>query len=254
MTRTAHVHDQDFRTVELTEVQPHPDNPRQGDVDAIGESIDANGFYGALLVQQSTGHILVGNHRYLAAMKAGIEQLPALVIDVDDERAKRILVADNRSGDMATWDEDALHAMLSELAVTDEELAGTLYSQDELDNLLLRDTGTTPPGDGSLLAKTDVTVGPPQRTVERGQVWHVGPHVLVCADVLTGWPTWAPYLSGDDLVFAPYPSPFLPFSEKLDGRRLLLVQPNSYLAGHLLDKWVAITDEEPKLTPHGQAA
>lgn len=245
--------EQHFRDVELTEVQPHPANPRQGDVDAIGRSIDANGFYGALVVQASTGNILVGNHRYMAAMKAGIDKLPALFIDVDNERAKRILLADNRAGELASWDDDALHAMLADLAVTDEELAGTLYSQQEFEALVM-DSSSQPRGDGSLLAKADVTVGPPQREVASGDVWHIGPHVLVCADVLTGWPEWAPYLSGDDLVFAPYPSPFLPFSDKLDGRRLLLVQPSTYLAGHLLDKWTSITEQEPKRAQSKRAA
>lgn len=241
----AFVHEQDYTSVALNEVCPHPENPRRGDVDALEASIDANGFYGALVVQRSTGHIVVGNHRFLAAQKAGIAELPALFIDVDDERAKRIMLVDNRAADLAGWDEDALHAMLAELSVTDTELEGTLYTHDEFEQLVM-DSSPQPRGDGSLLAKADVTLGPPDHQVARGEVWHVGPHVLACADVLVDWPLWSPYLTGDDLVFAPYPSPYLPFSDKLEGRRLLMVQPNIYLAGHLLDKWTAITDTPPK--------
>lgn len=236
---------QDYAEVKLTEVSPHPDNPRQGDVGAIEQSITANGFYGALVVQRSTGHILVGNHRYMAAQKAGIESLPALLVDVDDERAKRILLVDNRAGELASWDHDALAQMLTDLSATDEELVGTLYTDADLDDLLTDSSGQAR-GDGSLLAKADVSIGQPLHEVSRGDVWLVGQHILVCTDVLTGWPLWSQYLSGDDLVFAPYPSPFLPFSDKLDGRRLLLVQPNTYLAGHCLDKWTSITDEEPR--------
>lgn len=243
----ATVLDQSYEQVSLDKVHPHPDNPRKGDVDALEQSIEVNGFYGALVVQRSTGNILVGNHRYMAAKKAGIEQLPALVIDVDDEAAARILLVDNRATELATWDEEALHAMLTDLAMTDQELAGTLYSNEDLEDLLM-DSSDQPRGDGSMLAKADVTLGPPKHTVAEGDVWQLGPHMLICADVLTGWPAWVSHLAAGvagELVFAPYPSPFLPFSTKLEGRRLLLVQPNVYLAGHLLDKWHALTDTEP---------
>lgn len=245
---------QSYESVGLDDVQPHPDNPRRGDVGALQGSIEHNGFYGALIVQRSTGHILVGNHRYQAAKAAGIGTLPALFIDVDDERAKRILLVDNRAAELATWDEDALYAMLEELSVTDSELDGTLYSQEDFEALVM-DSSDQPRGDGTLLAKADVTVGPPAHEVTRGDVWQVGRHILVCADVLTEWPLWRDFLEGDALVFAPYPSPFLPFSEKLGDRRLLLVQPSTYLAGHLLDKWVAIEpDEQPERMQAGVAA
>ena len=39
-------------------MKPHPDNPRVHDEDALDESLEANGFYGAVLVQKSTGHVI----------------------------------------------------------------------------------------------------------------------------------------------------------------------------------------------------
>jgi ParB-like chromosome segregation protein Spo0J len=131
----AGVLDQSYRTVTLAQVQPHPANPRRGDVAAIGESIESNGFFGALVVQQSTGFILVGNHRYEAAKLHGLSELPALVIDVDDDQAKRILLADNRYAELAKWDEDALAAILRELDLTgtgftDEDLAAMVTADD----------------------------------------------------------------------------------------------------------------------------
>ena len=86
----------------------HPDNPRRGDVDSIRESISANGFYGALVVQRSTGHILAGNHRFMAAQAEGLEKFPVIYVDVDDDEAKYILVVDNRSSDKAENDHEIL--------------------------------------------------------------------------------------------------------------------------------------------------
>jgi len=129
---------QDYEIVRLAELVEHPDNPRQGDVGAIYESITTNGFYGALIVQRSTGRILAGNHRYKAARDAGLTELPAIVVDVDDDTAARILVVDNRSNDLATHDEAALVELLKGLALTPEGLAGTGFDGDDLDGLVAR--------------------------------------------------------------------------------------------------------------------
>ncbi|WP_139806694.1 hypothetical protein [Deinococcus hopiensis] len=50
--------------VPVSDLKPHPRNPNVGNVDVIAESIKVNGFYGALVVQKSTGYILKGNHTW----------------------------------------------------------------------------------------------------------------------------------------------------------------------------------------------
>src|SRR6185312_6845095 len=83
-------------------------NPRQGDIGALHESIEHNGFYGALIAQKSTGKILAGNHRYQAAVQRGATTLPVIWVDVDSDQARRIVIADNRLNDRADWDRNAL--------------------------------------------------------------------------------------------------------------------------------------------------
>jgi len=100
--------------------------------------------------------------------------------------------------------------------------------------------------DGRLLALLDVTLADPRHTVAEGDVYHLGTrHILVCADVLTGWPHWVPYLDGPDWICCPYPGPFVVLSQKADTHRLLLIQPVPYLCGHILDRYADI---------HGEAA
>lgn len=119
----------------IEKVRPHPDNPRRGDVDSISESIEANGFYGAVVAQRSTGHILAGNHRWFAAQAAGLAEVPVIWVDVDDDKARRILLADNRTNDKAGYDNAALLSVLEELAVSPEALLGTGYDPVALDDL-----------------------------------------------------------------------------------------------------------------------
>lgn len=127
---------QDYELVPVAKLTPHPRNPRHGDVGAIFQSIDANGFYGAVIAQKSTGHVLAGNHRLKAAEEAGITAVPVLWLDVDDERALRILLADNRTNDLAGYDTEALAEILSEVQARDGSLDGTGYDGEALDVLL----------------------------------------------------------------------------------------------------------------------
>lgn len=129
---TARVVDQSYELVPVDELRTHPDNPRRGDVEVIAESIAENGFYGVVVAQRSTSYVLVGNHRLLAARARGLVELPVMWVDVDDDRARRILLVDNRSNDLAGYDNDALAALLTEVG----DLAGTGFTDDDLAELL----------------------------------------------------------------------------------------------------------------------
>lgn len=127
---------QEFEMVPVATLHTHPLNPRRGNVAVIAESVKTNGFYGACVVQQSTNFILAGNHRYLAAIQEGADEIPVLWVDVNDEEAKRIVLADNRTSDLATYDEQSLGAILAELVETELGLGGTGYDSSEADEIL----------------------------------------------------------------------------------------------------------------------
>lgn len=126
---------QRYRQAAVESLTPHPRNPNQGDVGAIHTSIEANGFYGAILVQKSSQHVIAGNHRLVAAVAAGAAKVPVIELDVDDETALRIMLADNRTAALATNDDQALADLLSDIAARDD-LLGTGYDGDDLDTLL----------------------------------------------------------------------------------------------------------------------
>lgn len=168
--------EQQYETAPIDRLSPHPDNPRQGNVELITESLDENGFYGAVVAQRSSGHVLAGNHRLLAARERHASYLPVLWVDVDDERAKRILLVDNRSNDLAGYDEGTLVEILQSLEGTDLGLAGTGYTDADLAALLTEEesTANTDPD--------DVPVAPAEPTSKPGDVWLLGPHRVLCGD------------------------------------------------------------------------
>src|SRR5215471_21282562 len=93
-----------YAVVPVASVRPHPANANQGDVEAIGESLDSLGFYGVILVHEQTGHILAGEHRWRAATARGMPDLPAVIITCSEDAARRIMAGDNQYARLATWD------------------------------------------------------------------------------------------------------------------------------------------------------
>lgn len=116
-------------------LQEHPDNPRRGNDDALRSSVDALGFYGAVVVQRSTNRVLAGNTRLRVARAESAQTIPVVWVDVDDVTAKKILLADNRVSDYAFYDNAALLELLVDVNTT-ADLLGTGYHADDLNALL----------------------------------------------------------------------------------------------------------------------
>lgn len=138
------------RTVAIDTLNRYPDNPRFGNVPKIMESIEANGQFRPLLVQESTKQILVGNHTWEALKGLGRKKVIVDFIDCTDAEAKRIVIADNRASDLASYDEPRLAEILTDLQ-EDEGLAGTGFEDDDLARIVANVSGEVPkfsPDDG----------------------------------------------------------------------------------------------------------
>lgn len=120
----------------ISQFRVHPKNVRQGDIGAIAESLKAHGQYRPIVVQRSTNQILAGNHTFQAAKSLGWNEIAATYVDCDDDQAVRILLADNRTNDLASYDDSALIDLLKELSASDAGLEKTLYSGNDLDDLI----------------------------------------------------------------------------------------------------------------------
>ncbi|OFP16018.1 hypothetical protein HMPREF2998_00605 [Corynebacterium sp. HMSC065A05] len=115
-------------------------------MDAIKGSLLVNGNFRPIVVNRGerTGRpweVLAGNHT-LMATRALAEEHPddprwhtidCWVVDVDEERATKIVLADNRTGDLGGYDDEVLAGLLE---TVDHDLDGTGYDYDDLAELL----------------------------------------------------------------------------------------------------------------------
>lgn len=117
---------------------PHPDNPNDGDQDAIAESLTINGQYRPIVAWRRPDGpdvILAGNTTWAAAGSLGWDQIAATFIDADtEEEAARILLADNRYARLARMNQAAELELLRVL----ESLAGSGYTPDDIEELQRR--------------------------------------------------------------------------------------------------------------------
>jgi ParB-like chromosome segregation protein Spo0J len=147
--------------IDIDQLHPHPRNVRQGDVGAISESLRIHGQYRTIVYQQSSNRILAGNHTWKAAKALGWKQIAATPIICDDDQALRILIADNKANDLATYDEPELTELLKELAATSNELEGTLFDLQELDDLAQEELHPETPTDTTITQPTCPTCAQP---------------------------------------------------------------------------------------------
>lgn len=119
-------------------------NPRLGNVGLIVDSLRAHGQYRPVVVNRGThtgrpNEVLAGNHTVKAfreLLEAEPEnglwtQVDGYVIDVDDDRAARIVLVDNRTAEVGSFDSEALSDLLTALP----DLTGTAYTETDLDAL-----------------------------------------------------------------------------------------------------------------------
>ena len=115
-----------------------PKNPRKNDgaVEQIAASIARFGFAAPVVVQKSTGFVLCGNTRLKAARHLGLAEVPARVLDLSDAEAEALAIADNKLGELADWDAEALAAILRDLDAQGAEVKGLGFTDDELARML----------------------------------------------------------------------------------------------------------------------
>lgn len=148
----------------LDGIVPNERNPQRGDIGAIMTAIAVDGWHGAVICERRRGkpRIIAGEHRWrglvelnevgftfpdgthksyaeLVATKGLLMpppgQIPVQVLSVDELRAMRKLVADNQASKLAMTDDEAMAAILRSFA-EDDNLLGTLFDGDDLDELL----------------------------------------------------------------------------------------------------------------------
>lgn len=123
--------------VALESLYDFPGNPNEGDDGLVADSLDHNGWFGAIVANVETRHVLAGHTRKRSLLAAGETHAPLVVwVRVDDEdHARRVLLVDNRSTRVGFDDPARLAEMLEALALNDS-LPGSGWDGDDLDAIL----------------------------------------------------------------------------------------------------------------------
>ena len=123
----------------IDEVVPYENNPRHNDgeaVDRVAASIAEYGFKQPIIVDNNN-IVVAGHTRLKAAKKLELDKVP--VIKADDLTPAQIRayrIADNKTSEYATWNNELLSIELEELQDLDFDLELTGFEEWELDNLL----------------------------------------------------------------------------------------------------------------------
>ena len=120
------------------ELIPYEKNPRdnRAALDAIELSIEEYGFTNPILVNEEKV-ILAGHTRREAAILAGLEKVPYIVVDgLTEAQQKAYRLADNKLSELSIWDEDLLKEELEDLLDEEGEGALTGFSDVDLTDIL----------------------------------------------------------------------------------------------------------------------
>lgn len=131
-------------------------NPRKGNVEAVKRSYERFGQRKAIVARHrtdGTNEVISGNHQLAAAKALGWQKIAVTwADDLSDDEARGFALADNRSADLGTYDEDLLAEMLSYVADDADLLAATGYDQGDIDKLIGVPAGDAAPDQTGELA------------------------------------------------------------------------------------------------------
>lgn len=252
--------------VPIDSVKFDPENARlhpERNMQAIKDSLCLYGQVKPIVVREQTGVVMAGNGTLRAAKELGWTKIAATKVKMSHVEAAGYGLADNRSAELAAWNWEVV-ARLDKYCL-EAKHASVGWSLDELQVLRITDWTApdapdnlegqdpeeqeTAPGDAELLMKLQVTIADPKTQVKNGEVYKLGQHLLVVADVIRESRLWRRFLKppeGKQVLFAPYPGPMTPLTLAAAEPTsiILMVQPDPYVAGHILDYYKQINGDE----------
>ncbi|MFC0178990.1 site-specific DNA-methyltransferase [Thorsellia kenyensis] len=168
-----------IKKININELMPYAKNSRthsEEQIKQIAKSIEEFGFTNPILTDGQNG-IIAGHGRVLAAKQLGITEVPVIELShLSDEQKRAYIIADNQLALKAGWDHDLLKAELLDLKLMNFDISLIGFSDDELGLLLFEDELETAGEDTEPESIQETYVS------ERGDVWIMGPHRLMCGD------------------------------------------------------------------------
>jgi DNA modification methylase len=149
-------------------------HPREN-VDAVKASLSRFGQQKPIVVD-ATGQIVAGNCTAAAAQSLGWTHVDVVRTELAGADATAFAIADNRTAELAAWDNEVLADHLKALRDLDFDLGAMGFDEDALAKLVVSavQDGQTDPD--------DVPAPPDEATTRPGDIWILGNHRLLCGD------------------------------------------------------------------------
>jgi len=171
----------EMRKVSVDQLIPYVNNARThspAQINKIRASLREFGFVNPLIIDRDY-NVLAGHGRLEAAKQEKYTEVPCVFVeDLTEAQKKAYILADNRAAMDAGWDEDMLRVEMEGLQALGFDMNLTFFEPDEITDLLAPPSDENAKDDGydldAALAKAAF--------VERGDLWCVGRHRLVCGD------------------------------------------------------------------------
>jgi DNA modification methylase len=161
--------------VPIGSVQFDPANVRrhgEKNLDAIKASLSRFGQQKPIVVD-ADGIVRAGNGTLMAAKALGWPEVTIVRTSLKGAEATAYAIADNRTAELAEWDDDGLAQTLAALQIEDEELAkATGFDDADIDAMLAPDEVT----------EDEVPEPPVDPITKPGDLWLLGEHRLLCGD------------------------------------------------------------------------
>ena len=163
----------EIRELNVDEIIPYENNPRFNDeaVEAVANSIKEFGFKVPIIVDKDKV-IIAGHTRLLASKRLGLERVPVIFADdLTEEQVKAFRLADNKVGEIATWDITKLNKELEELK--------DLGVQMDLFGFEMPDVNIVVEDDYDIDTALNEIKEP---NTKPGEMFQLGAHRLLCGD------------------------------------------------------------------------
>nr|DAM63201.1 MAG TPA: adenine specific DNA methyltransferase [Caudoviricetes sp.] len=174
-------HTTEMKMVSTSKLIPYVNNARthsQEQVNKLRGSLREFGFINPVIIDNDY-NVIAGHGRLMAAKEEGIEEVPCVLVDyLSEAQKKAYILADNRYAQDADWDEELLKLEIEALEGMDFDVSLTGFNEDEIADLFADSEGTRAEDDDFDLSDALEKAA----FVERGDVWIVGRHRLMCGD------------------------------------------------------------------------
>lgn len=167
----------------ITKIKPRDNNPNKHparQIELLANIIEKQGWRAVITISKRSGLMTKGHGRLSAAMNLGLTSAPVEYQDYESEASEWAdVVADNRIASYAELDTDLVEEVLAGIDLGDFDLSLTGYEITDLD----LDTPPAPPKTKDSTPRTEHAPELVEKWgVERGQMWRLGRHRLLCGD------------------------------------------------------------------------